>query len=87
MESWALVAGHPYYTVTDDHGRFSLTDIPLGSYRIVVWHPYLREAAAQDPEIQLGEIDIRFFDGHCADRTTLCQSNGRESVHTLQHYG
>lgn len=51
MESWALVADNPYYAITDEQGKFSLTDIPAGTYRVVVWHPYMREAAAQEVTI------------------------------------
>lgn len=52
MESWALVADHPYYAVTDDQGRFSLADIPPGTYRVIVWHPYLHEAEAKTVTIK-----------------------------------
>lgn len=52
MESWALVKDHPYYAITDEQGRFSLTDIPPGTYRVVVWHPYLREAATREVTIK-----------------------------------
>jgi hypothetical protein len=52
MESWALVEDHPYYAIADEQGRFTLTDIPPGSYEIVVWHPYLREAATEAVTIQ-----------------------------------
>jgi len=54
MESWALVADHPYYAITDERGRFTLTDVPPGTYRVVVWHPYLREAAAQEVTVAAG---------------------------------
>lgn len=43
MESWALVVDNPYHTVTDNEGRFQLTDIPAGIYKVKLWHPYLRE--------------------------------------------
>ncbi len=47
MESWALVQRHPYYTVTDQDGRFRLTDVPPGTYQLKIWHPYLREEVEQ----------------------------------------
>lgn len=43
MESWALVADHPYYAVSDHEGRFELSGIPPGTYQVRVWHPYVRE--------------------------------------------
>lgn len=33
---WRIVADNPYWTLTDAHGRFKLTDIPAGSYNVVV---------------------------------------------------
>jgi polysaccharide lyase family 4-like protein len=52
MESWALVADHPYYTITDNEGRFQLTDIPAGTYRVKLWHPYLRQDIEQTVTIE-----------------------------------
>lgn len=43
MESWALVVGHPYYAITSQDGRFEIGDIPPGTYKVTIWHPYLRE--------------------------------------------
>ena len=52
MESWALVADHPYYTITDDEGRFHLADIPPGTYKVKVWHPYIRDDIEQTVTIE-----------------------------------
>ena len=47
MESWALVADHPYVAITDEAGRFQLTDVPPGTYRVKLWHPYVRDDIEQ----------------------------------------
>ncbi|HEV8540561.1 MAG TPA: carboxypeptidase regulatory-like domain-containing protein [Nitrospiraceae bacterium] len=39
MESWALAIDSPYYAITDSSGRFTIADVPPGTYRMVVWHP------------------------------------------------
>lgn len=38
MNAEMFVAPHPYYTVTDESGRFELTNIPPGQYVLVAWH-------------------------------------------------
>lgn len=42
MKAWWIVAGHPYYAVTDKEGKFKLTGIPPGTYEVRVWHETLR---------------------------------------------
>lgn len=41
---WAIadiiVCEHPYYTQTDDQGRFTFTQVPPGSYTLVTWVPH-----------------------------------------------
>jgi hypothetical protein len=32
-----MVIPHPYYTVTDESGKFEFTDGPLGTYQIVAY--------------------------------------------------
>lgn len=38
MNAEMFVAPHPYYVVTDEKGKFELTDVPPGQYEIVAWH-------------------------------------------------
>jgi hypothetical protein len=48
MESWGMAVDNPYYASTDQAGRFEISDIPPGTYKIVVWHPQARSAIEQD---------------------------------------
>ncbi len=38
MNAEMMVVSHPYYAVTDQDGRFELTDVPPGDYEVVAWH-------------------------------------------------
>jgi hypothetical protein len=38
MNAEMLVVSHPYYAVTDEAGKFKLSDVPPGKYEIVAWH-------------------------------------------------
>ena len=38
MNAELFVVPHPYYAVTDQNGKFELTNIPPGEYTIVAWH-------------------------------------------------
>lgn len=56
MESWGVAVTNPYYAKTDEAGRFTLTDVPPGNYRLVIWHPYVRSAIEQTVTIGPKEI-------------------------------
>ena len=47
MESWGLAVTNPYFAKTDEQGRFTMTDVPPGTYKLVVWHPYVRTTTEQ----------------------------------------
>ena len=41
MESWGLAVKNPYFAISQNDGKFAITDIPPGEYKVVVWHPLL----------------------------------------------
>ena len=41
MNAYVGVLEHPFFAVTDDNGRFSIPQLPPGSYTIEVWHERL----------------------------------------------
>jgi plastocyanin len=43
MQANVVVVDNPYYAVTDENGKFSITDLPPGTYRVKVFHEYLGE--------------------------------------------
>lgn len=42
MLGWVHAFEHPYFAVSDAQGRFQLTGIPSGQYRVRVWHEGIR---------------------------------------------
>jgi hypothetical protein len=51
MRAYLFVADHPYYALTDPHGRFELSGVPPGRYEAVCWHPNWHERSRErDPE-------------------------------------
>lgn len=41
MEAFIVVEEHPYFVSPDHGGNYRFSDVPMGSYRISVWHPAL----------------------------------------------
>ncbi len=38
MGAWIVVRDNPYYALTDKDGRFNITGIPPGTYKLSLWH-------------------------------------------------
>jgi plastocyanin len=54
MSGWIVVHEHPYYTVTDTDGVFTLTDVPPGEHEVRFWHEVLGETT-QKVTIEAGK--------------------------------
>lgn len=38
---------HPYYSVTDAQGRFTIPDVPAGQHKLIVWHERFPEESVE----------------------------------------
>jgi len=41
MSAWIVAVDHPYYAVTDANGKFTLADVPAGTYTVEFWQEKL----------------------------------------------
>ena len=61
MESWGLAVDHPYYVLSSQDGRYSIADIPPGTYQVMAWHPLLSQDFTVTIEPgQTTTLDVQF---------------------------
>ena len=53
MLGWAVVMGHPYYSVTDAKGAFTLDNVLPGKHTVEVWHETLGKMT-KEVEVKAG---------------------------------
>ena len=41
LQSRGVIVDNPYYAITDEEGKFSIKDIPPGTYKVIAWHPFI----------------------------------------------
>jgi hypothetical protein len=41
MRSWVVVVDHPFYTITNEDGKFTLSNVPPGQQTLAIWHEVL----------------------------------------------
>jgi len=48
MKGWMFAADNPYCTLVDEHGAYTIKNLPTGEHTFKAWHPYLgtQEAVA-----------------------------------------
>lgn len=60
MTGWLVVAGHPYYGLSDNAGTFKIADVPAGSYTLEYWHEKLGKQTKQVTVPATGSVTADF---------------------------
>lgn len=59
MESWGLAVKNPYYALSGTDGRYTISDVPPGTYKVIAWHPMItKEFEVTIEENQTHELNI-----------------------------
>jgi plastocyanin len=56
MEAYIVVKDHRHFIVADARGNYSLSSVPLGKYRLEVWHPQLGTRTVPVELVREGEV-------------------------------
>jgi plastocyanin len=56
MEAYVVVKEHPFFSVSDARGNYSINAAPLGKYRVEVWHPQYGVKTVPVELVRAGEV-------------------------------
>jgi plastocyanin len=60
MNCIILVLENPYFAVADDKGRYSITNIPPGTYKLKAWHERVPSLVKEITIPEKGEVKVDF---------------------------
>jgi plastocyanin len=89
MRGLIFISPSPHFSVTDDHGRFEIQNVPTGSYRIEVWHPQLtaEETARGGRPLEMGterkSVQLE-FSAKAGRGVDLTETTGRDWSTTVE---
>ena len=60
MNAFILVFSHPFYSLTDNEGRYRIDNVPPGAYNVIAWNEGLSSEARPVivPDGGVGELDF-----------------------------
>jgi hypothetical protein len=76
MYTWGLVAQNPYFFITKEDGKFSITDVPPGDYVLVAWHPGVKKFIEQPVTVKANTSTKAHF--------VYQTPQGRRSAHEIE---
>ncbi len=56
MRAWIYVFEHPFFTVTDEEGRFRIGSVPAGTYKVSFQQPDINYSVKRDVTIPAGGV-------------------------------
>jgi len=59
MTAYTMVTTNPFYSVTKEDGKFTIKDLPAGSYEIEAWHEKLGK---KTEKVTVGDSDTKTVD-------------------------
>jgi len=62
MEAFIVVKEHPYIAAPDNRGNFRIDGVPLGKFRLQIWHPQYGTTDAGVEIVRDGEVLNLSFD-------------------------
>lgn len=60
MSSYIAVMDHPYFSISDDSGKFSIKNVPPGKYTIELWHEVFGTQTQEVEVTQPNNINLSF---------------------------
>jgi plastocyanin len=61
MSAYIIVVETPFFDVTDKEGKFSIKNVPAGTYTLVAWHERLRKNLSKPVTVpEKGSVQVDF---------------------------
>lgn len=58
MEAYIVVLDNPYFSLTQKDGKFNIDKVPVGSYKLSVWHPRGKGESKEVKVPEEGEVTV-----------------------------
>jgi len=58
MQTWIMVADHPYFAITDSDGSYTIENIPAGTYEVGFWQEKLSNLKASKFNLPSNTIQV-----------------------------